>query len=316
MEGAHNDGWCHEQRPEFDEFDVPEAALLPKLLIFMNDRGYYKNDVMPVVADVWRAVDPNVVDEIPAVELHSHAQPVRTQRGLYSPETLRESVEGSSTQSVAVLVQSPVLSCHYACVVFESRTNRGFIFDPLHRAAMIADASAVLRALFELMRCTGYLHAHTATRMPLLDVSDQHLCVYAALAVANLALQAIIEEKRELDCNLANGLDASAVRLFAYRLADDLAKACDSVAQPQSKLQVAQPTAAYQKTGVQIVLVTHSQVAFLFVFLAVTRRRRSRELANLGVSDADATASGSLCWGPLCRLMFCCICLYSSATQA
>lgn len=147
MEGANN-GRCHEARPEFDEFDVPDAALLPKLLIFMNDRGYHNNDVMPVVADVWREVGPNAVDEIAAVELHSHAQqPVRKQRALYSAEALRESVEGSSTQSVAVLVQSPVLSCHYACVVFESRTNRGFIFDPLHRAAMIADASSVLRAM-------------------------------------------------------------------------------------------------------------------------------------------------------------------------
>lgn len=183
MEGANNDGRCHEPRPEFDEFDIPEAALLPRLLIFMNDRGYYKNDVMPVVANVWRAVDPKAVDRDDEIAAHdSHAQqPVRKQRGLHFAEALREYVEGSSTQSVAVLVQSPMLSCHYACVVFESRTNRGFIFDPLHRAAMIADASAVLRALFELMRCTGYIRTHTASRMPRLEVSDQHLCVYAAL---------------------------------------------------------------------------------------------------------------------------------------
>lgn len=294
MEGVNIDGRC----PDFDEFDVPEAALLPRLLIFMNNRGYYKNDVMPVVADVWRAMDPNAVDredeEIVAHDSYAHQK----QRGLHFAEALRDSVEGSSTQSVAVLVQSPVLSCHYACVVFESRTNRGFIFDPLHQATMIADASAVLRALFELMRCTGYLHTHTASRMPRLDVSEQHLCVYAALAVANLAIRAI-EEKRELDSNLPNGLDASAVRRFALRLVEDLAKAVASAGAPQPKPQVPQSTAAPQKPGANVLTTETTLVSSHssgLVFLAVSRPRRSRELANLGVSDADAPASGSLCF--------------------
>jgi len=137
MEGANNDGRCHEPRPEFDEFDVPEAALLlPRLLIFMNDGGYYKNDVMPVVADVWRAV-PNTVDRDDEIAAHDSQaqQPVRKQRDLHFAEALRDTwKQHAKCRSVGAITRALL---PLRRVVFESRTNRGFIFDPLHRAAMM-----------------------------------------------------------------------------------------------------------------------------------------------------------------------------------